>query len=108
MRFWFVVVLGLVWVAGCKREEAPESVASADAGSTVSASDAGSTASASKAPASTVAVPGAASAAPAGHATFVSSSSCEDCHEDEVKAWSHDWHSRALSPGNSKFVAGKF
>ncbi|PTL81194.1 tetratricopeptide repeat protein [Vitiosangium sp. GDMCC 1.1324] len=39
---------------------------------------------------------------------YVGSAKCADCHDDEHTAWSKDWHARALSEANSRFVVGEF
>ncbi|MEO6775364.1 MAG: multiheme c-type cytochrome, partial [Kofleriaceae bacterium] len=39
---------------------------------------------------------------------FVGSSTCGDCHDDELKRWQRSWHARALSPATGRFVVGNF
>lgn len=39
---------------------------------------------------------------------FVGSERCQDCHAKKVKAWSTDWHAKALSPAVPGKVVGKY
>lgn len=63
--------------------------------------------------ASTAALPEAPTAAPDGdegpsRRAFAGSERCADCHEKKVKAWSKDWHARALSPAKAGKVVGNY
>lgn len=44
----------------------------------------------------------------AGAPGFVGSNRCRACHPSEFEHWTHDWHSRALSPATASFVVGRF
>jgi hypothetical protein len=39
---------------------------------------------------------------------YSGSAVCRDCHAKKYESWSHDWHARALSPGERQYVAGNF
>jgi Flp pilus assembly protein TadD len=39
---------------------------------------------------------------------YVGRKRCAECHAKQAKGWEGDWHARALSPANSKYVVGDF
>lgn len=39
---------------------------------------------------------------------YAGSDACRNCHEQKYDRWSQDWHARALSPAEDRYVVGDF